>query len=52
MLLQFEPKTYHYLAEDLEVQEQKWYHAFISIEDLPIILAIPCMKIYTCFDAS
>ena len=34
------------MADDWEVKQDEWYHALISINDLPIILAIPDLKIY------
>ena len=39
--MQLEPKTYKCIADDWDVKQEEWYHALISIEDLPIILAIP-----------
>ena len=44
--LKLEPKTYKSVADDWEVKQDEWYHALISINDLPIILAIPDLKIY------
>ena len=44
--MQLEPKTYKCIADDWEVKQEEWYHALISFEDLPTILAIPDMKIY------
>ena len=44
--MQLEPKTYKCIVDDWDVKQEEWYHALISIEDLPIILAIPDLKIY------
>ena len=44
--MQLEPKTYKCIFDDWDVKQEEWYHALISIEDLPIILAIPDLKIY------
>ena len=41
------PSTYKELADDWEVNANEWYHAMISIQDLPIVLAIPDLKIYS-----
>ena len=40
------PLSYKDVAEDWETNSSEWYHALVSIEDLPIVLAIPGLKIY------
>ena len=40
------PLSYKDVAEDWEKNSNEWYHALIAIEDLPIVLAIPGLKIY------
>ena len=40
------PLTYKDVAEDWQRNCNEWYHALIAIEDLPIVLAIPELKIY------
>ena len=40
------PLTYKDVGEDWERNSKEWYHALIAIEDLPIVLAIPELKIY------
>ena len=45
--LGMKPLTYKELAADWEANSREWYHAMISIEDLPIVLAIPELKIYS-----
>ena len=37
--------SYKDVAEDWERNNKEWYHALIAIEDLPIVLAIPELKI-------
>ena len=44
--MQLEPLTYKDIAGDWDVKPDEWYHAIIAIEDLPIVLAIPNLKIY------
>ena len=44
--MQLEPLTYKEIADDWEAKADEWYHAIITIEDLPIVLAIPNLKIY------
>ena len=34
--LKLEPKTYKCVADDWEAKQEEWYHALISIDDLPI----------------
>ena len=34
------------VADDWESNSSEWYHALIAIEDLPIVLAIPDLKVY------
>jgi hypothetical protein len=41
-----EPLSYKDVAEDWEKNHTEWYHALIAIVDLPIVLAIPDLKIY------
>ena len=41
-----QPLSYQDVAEDWEKNSKEWYHALISIADLPIVLAIPDLKIY------
>ena len=41
-----EPLSYKDVAVDWEKNPKEWYHALIAIEDLPIVLAIPDLKIY------
>ena len=38
--------SYKDVAEDWEKNPKEWYHALITIVDLPIVLAIPDLKIY------
>ena len=45
--MQLEPKTYKCIADDWDVKQEDWYHVLTSIEDLPKILAISDLKIYT-----
>ena len=45
--MKMEPLTYEAVAADWEKSAKEWYHALIAIEDLPIVLAIPNMNIYT-----
>ena len=40
------PLTYKDVAEDWQRNCKEWYHAHIAIEDLPIVLAIPELRIY------
>ena len=44
--MQLEPLTYKEIADDWQTNADEWYHAIIAIEDLPIVLAIPNLKIY------
>ena len=48
LLRDFDLKTLSYkdVADDWERKSTEWYHALIAIEDLPIVLAIPELKIY------
>ena len=41
-----QPLSYKDVAEDWEKNPKEWYHALITITDLPILLAIPDLKIY------
>ena len=45
--LGLKPLTYKEIADDWEANTKEWYHAMISIEDLPIVLAIPNLKVYS-----
>ena len=40
------PLAYSDVAKDWQANENEWYHAIIAIEDLPIVLTIPDLKIY------
>ena len=42
-----EQKTYKCIADDWKVKQEEWYHALISIEDLPATLEIPDLKVYS-----
>lgn len=44
---EMKPLTYKEVADHWESNPMEWYHAMISIEDLPIVLAIPELKIYS-----
>ena len=44
--MQLEPLTYKDIADDWEANSTEWYHAIIAIADLPIVLAIPNLRIY------
>ena len=44
--MQLEPSTYKDVADDWEAKPDEWYHALIAIEDLPIVLSIPNLKLY------
>lgn len=44
--MQLESLTYKDVADDWQAKVDEWYHAIIAIEDLPIVLAIPNLKIY------
>ena len=37
---------YKEIARDWESRNDEWYHALISIDDLPIVLSIPNLKVY------
>ena len=49
LLRDFELNTLSYkdVADDWERKSTEWYHALIAIEDLPTVLAIPEIKIYS-----
>ena len=49
--MQLESKTYKGIADDWDVKLEERFHALISIEDLPIILAIPDLKYMLGVDA-
>lgn len=40
------PLSYKDIAEDWERNSLEWYHALVAIKDLPIVLAIPGLKVY------
>ena len=40
------PLSYKDVAEDWEKNPNEWYHALVAIVDLPIVLAIPELKVY------
>ena len=40
------PLSYKDVAEDWEKNASEWYHAIVTIEDLPVVLAIPNLRIY------
>ena len=48
LLESMEMKTLDYeeIARDWESRNDEWYHALISIDDLPIVLSIPNLKVY------
>ena len=37
---------YEEIARDSESRNDEWYHTLISIDELPIVLSIPNLKIY------
>ena len=41
-----ETRSYEDVARDWEENSSEWFHALIAIEDLPIVLAIPDLRIY------
>ena len=41
-----ETRSYEEVARDWEENSREWFHALIAIEDLPIVLAIPGLRIY------
>jgi len=45
--MQLEPLTYEEIASDWKKRSEEWYHVMIAINDLPIVLAIPNLKIYS-----
>ena len=40
------PMSYEAVARDWESNQKEWYHALISIDDLPTVLEIPNLNIY------
>ena len=40
------PLTYKEITDGWETNPMEWYHTMISIEDLPIVLGIPKVKMY------
>ena len=40
------PLSYEAVAKDWEKNSKEWYHALISIGDLPIVLSIPHLQVY------
>ena len=45
--MNMKPLTYETVARDWIDNEKEWYHALIAIKDLPIVLAIPNIRIYS-----
>ncbi len=45
--MNLKPLTYEEVANDWKKSADEWYHAMIANEDLPIVLAIPNLKIYS-----
>ena len=46
LIKDIQPLSYKDVAEDWEKNSKEWYHALVAIVDLPIVLAIPDLKIY------
>ena len=44
--LDMKPLTYEAVAKDRDSNPNEWYHTLIAIEDFPIVLAIPDLKVY------
>ena len=44
--LDMKPLTYEAVAKDWDNNPDEWYHALIAIENLPIVLATPDLKVY------
>ena len=44
--MNLKPLLYNDVANDWQASSVEWYHAMIAIEDLPIVLAIPTLRIY------
>ena len=44
--MELKPMTYEDVAKDWNSNGKEWYHALISIDDLPTVLAIPNLNIY------
>ena len=44
--LDMKPLTCEAIAKDRESNPNEWYHALIAIKGLPIVLAIPDLKVY------
>ena len=47
LVKEMSPLSYKDVAEDWENNPKEWYHALIAIVDLPIVLAVPDLKIYS-----
>ena len=45
LVKEMSPLSYKDVAEDWENNPKEWYHALIAIVDLPIVLAVPDLKI-------
>lgn len=41
------PTSYATIAEDWMGNNKEWYHAVVAMEDLPIVIAIPNLRIYS-----
>ena len=44
--MDMKPLTYEAATKDWDSNPNEWYHALVTIEDLPIVLAIPDLKAY------
>ena len=44
--MKLRPLTYKEVAVDWKVRPDEWFHAMIAVEDLPIVLSIPNLRIY------
>ena len=45
--MKLRPLQYENVADDWLEDSNEWYHAMIADEDLPIVLAIPNLQIYS-----
>ena len=45
--MHMKPMTYEAVAKDWSDNEKEWYHALVAIEDLPVVLAIPNLNVYS-----
>ena len=46
MVKNIQPLSFQEIAVDWEKNSKEWYHATLAIEDLPLVLAEPDLKIY------